>query len=93
MDAVEQSSLVWHKRPCTNGECVEVAFRSQRVFLRNSVLAPMGPVLEFSHSEWNAFLAGVMAHEFDAPSVLAAQADSAISSPVTPDIPGVSYDA
>lgn len=47
-----------------NPNCVEVGFVTAEVLLRDSK-DPDGPVLRFTADEWNAFLAGVRAGEFD----------------------------
>ena len=47
----------------TNG-CVEVAFVEGRVAVRDSK-DRAGPVLEFTRTEWEAFLTGVARGEFD----------------------------
>jgi hypothetical protein len=44
--------------------CVEVAFLEDGVAVRDAKRRD-GAVLEFSHSEWAAFLRGVAAGEFD----------------------------
>lgn len=46
------------------GGCVEVAFRSGKVFVRDSKDQD-GPVLAFTVSEWGNFIKGVKAHEFE----------------------------
>lgn len=57
--------LAWRKsRASGTGNCVEVARRGGMVFVRDSKVAPQGPALAFTSSEWNAFLAGVSAGEF-----------------------------
>jgi Domain of unknown function (DUF397) len=47
-----------------NPACVEVGFVTAEVLLRDSKHQD-GPVLRFNTDEWNAFLAGVKAGEFD----------------------------
>jgi hypothetical protein len=47
--------------------CVEVRFQGDRVPVRNS-RDPDGPVLVFTASEWDAFVAGVKLGEFDRPA-------------------------
>jgi hypothetical protein len=47
-----------------NPACVEVGFVTAEVLLRDSK-DQGGPVLRFNADEWNAFLAGVKAGEFD----------------------------
>lgn len=50
-------------------DCVEVRFGQHRVHVRDSKDQP-GPTLEFTYSEWRAFLSGVRAGEFDLPDGL-----------------------
>lgn len=52
---------------CTNGSCVEVAVEERRVRMRDSK-ETNGPELNFTRSEWLAFLDGAKAGEFDLPS-------------------------
>ncbi len=51
-------------RSGNNGACVEVGTCDCGVQVRDSK-DQTGPVLTFTHPEWNAFLAGVAAGEFD----------------------------
>lgn len=51
---------------CGSGTCVEVAQVDASVLVRDSK-HPDGPVLRFSIEEWEAFLLGVEAGEFDLP--------------------------
>ena len=62
---VDLSSAVWRKSTFsgTNG-CVEVAFVQGRVAVRDSKQRG-GPVLVFTDHEWEAFLRGARAGEFD----------------------------
>lgn len=46
------------------GQCVEVAVTSEAIGVRDSK-DPAGPRLVFTPAEWDAFLAGVRAGEFD----------------------------
>ena len=48
----------------TNGSCVEVAFLTDRVAVRDSK-DRAGPLLVFTQAEWHAFLSGARAGEFD----------------------------
>ena len=61
------SELVWRKATAshTNG-CVEVAFADdgEHVLVRNS-RTPLGATQTYTRREWQAFLAGVLAGEFD----------------------------
>jgi hypothetical protein len=59
--------FTWRKSSLSgaSGDCVEVAFTDgQDVCVRDSK-DPSGPVLEFTPTEWRAFLAGVRHGEFD----------------------------
>lgn len=62
---VDLSSAVWRKSTFsgTNG-CVEVAFVQGQVAVRDSKQRG-GPVLMFTTHEWEAFLSGARAGEFD----------------------------
>jgi hypothetical protein len=56
----------WRKSAASgSGDCVEVAFvDDDEVLVRHSKVRK-GPILRFTPSEWDAFLAGVRAGEFD----------------------------
>ena len=57
--------LAWRKSSeSLNGDCVEVAPLPGGVAVRDSK-NPNGPMLEFTHSEWRAFIAGANKGEFD----------------------------
>ncbi|MEV0386332.1 DUF397 domain-containing protein [Nonomuraea sp. NPDC050643] len=62
----EWADAAWFKATFSDhgGGCVEVAFGKNWVGVRDSK-DPMGPTLRFSAAEWNAFLSGVYAGEFD----------------------------
>jgi hypothetical protein len=61
----ESSPGTWRKSMASGtGNCVEVSFAAGAVLMRHS-LNPKGPMLSFSHSEWEAFLTGVRDGEFD----------------------------
>jgi hypothetical protein len=64
----DQGPLAWRKSSFSgiNG-CVEVAFAGDRVAVRDSKDGGLGPVLEFTSEEWQAFLAGARGREFDLP--------------------------
>jgi hypothetical protein len=47
--------------------CVDVAVRDEQVLLRDSK-DPAGPVLRFCFREWQVFLRGVRAGEFELPT-------------------------
>jgi hypothetical protein len=56
---------VWQRAPGDTSEgAVEVAFVDELIGLRNSA-QPDGPVLVFTRSEWEAFVAGAQNGEFD----------------------------
>ncbi|NLE07545.1 MAG: DUF397 domain-containing protein [Parcubacteria group bacterium] len=48
----------------THNRCVEVAFKDEMVFVRDSK-NPEGSVLCFSRGEWQAFSKGVKDNEFE----------------------------
>ncbi|GLW11982.1 hypothetical protein Misp01_71100 [Microtetraspora sp. NBRC 13810] len=59
--------LIWRKSSAsTTGECVEVAFGPESAYVRDSN-SPDEAVLEFSRSDWVAFVVGVRRGEFDWP--------------------------
>ena len=62
---MDLSSAVWRKSTysCT-GNCVEVALVDDQIAVRDSK-DRSGPVLVFTHAEWDAFLGGVRDREFD----------------------------
>jgi hypothetical protein len=62
----DQARVEWRKssRSTTRG-CVEVALVGDRIAVRDSKQEGRGPVLEFTATEWAAFLGGVRGGEFD----------------------------
>lgn len=68
MSEPDRVSLEWRKSSESggNGNCVEVAFDPESVYLRHSRDGDE-LVLRFRHQEWAAFLAGVHNGEFDLP--------------------------
>lgn len=46
------------------GNCVEVRLAGERVEVRHSHW-PDGPTISYSRDEWDAFISGVKAREFD----------------------------
>ena len=58
--------LVYRKSSFSGGgeNCVEVAFTSTAVYVRNSKRPHEDPKV-FTHDEWNAFTLGAKAGEFD----------------------------
>jgi hypothetical protein len=71
----------WRKSSASGASnCVEVRFVEQDgVLLRNSRL-PEGPIVRFTLSEWDAFLAGVQLGEFDKPELLTGPLEAGRSS-------------
>lgn len=68
MADVERTDLAWRKSEASaDGACVEVAFSGDKVYMRQSK-DPGGGALEFSRSEWSAFLIGARSGTFDLPS-------------------------
>jgi hypothetical protein len=65
----EYASLVWRKSSASgaNGNCVEVAFGLESVYVRHSE-GSHGLVLRFQYQEWAAFLSGAHNGEFDLPA-------------------------
>lgn len=57
----------WHKAEASNGgtNCVEVMQTEDGFLVRDTKDAGTGPVLSFTHAEWEAFLSGVSNGEFD----------------------------
>ena len=57
----------WRRaRRCSSSGCVEVAMRGDGIAVRDSK-RPDSPVLSYTREEWDAFVAGVKAGEFDVP--------------------------
>jgi len=55
----------WRKSSASgSGDCVEVALQGEAVIVRDSKRGDSN-ILEFTHSEWGAFLLGVRSGEFD----------------------------
>lgn len=60
------AGLSWLKSSWSGtGNCLEVAGYDTRALVRDSK-DPAGPILVFTKAEWQAFLAGAKAGEFDA---------------------------
>jgi hypothetical protein len=67
MREVDLSSASWRKSTrsgAAQGDCVEIARLHTSVAVRDSK-HPVGPVLLFSLCEWQSFVAGAKAGEFD----------------------------
>ena len=63
---MDLSQVDWRKSTHSGmGGCIEVAMLGDRVAVRDSK-NPHGPILEFSRTEWTAFLKGVHDGEFNA---------------------------
>jgi hypothetical protein len=68
MSTPPASSLAWRKSSHSagnGGECVEVATLPDGGRAVRDSKDPDGPVLRFTAAEWQAFLAGARAGEFD----------------------------
>ncbi|WP_203816366.1 DUF397 domain-containing protein [Paractinoplanes ferrugineus] len=63
---MQDANLTWRKstRSGAAGHCVEVANVPAAVLVRDSKDVE-GPVLTFAATQWNGFIAGVRAGEFD----------------------------
>lgn len=63
--------LTWRKSSRSTGNggaCVEVRLAGNQIQLRDTKTVADGPVNEFNHEEWLAFVEGVKAGEFDLPA-------------------------
>ena len=61
-EAVDRG-LPWRRsQACADDKCVEVAGQGEHIYLRG---APADGVLRFTRAEWEAFLAGAKAGDFD----------------------------
>ena len=70
MGSFHPSGVTWRKSTYSNngGNCVEVACLDDgRVAVRDSKAGSAGPVLLFLAGEWDAFVRGMKAGEFDRP--------------------------
>jgi predicted secreted Zn-dependent protease len=65
---MQDATLTWRKstRSGAAGHCVEVANVPAAVLVRDSKDVT-GPVLSFGTTDWNTFIAGIRAGEFDRP--------------------------
>lgn len=62
---IDWSRAAWRRAlNCTHGDCVEVAFHTGQVAVRDSK-DPQGRMLRFNSIEWKAFLDGVRRGDFD----------------------------
>lgn len=70
MSDSDPAALSWRKSSASaSGDCVEVAGSNGSVFVRDSKQR-LPHVLEFTPSEWQAFIYGVRAGEFDLDRVI-----------------------
>lgn len=60
----------WKKsaRSGSSGNCVEARMEDGTVQIRDTKDNGSGPILSFTRGEWDAFLAGAKAGEFDLPA-------------------------
>ncbi|GGL12365.1 hypothetical protein GCM10014719_12950 [Planomonospora parontospora subsp. antibiotica] len=78
VSTVDPSRVMWRKSSLsTGGDCVEVAVvpgdpalaahkaDADELYLVRDSKDPNGPALAFTQSEWDAFVGGVKAGEFD----------------------------
>jgi hypothetical protein len=64
------SMAQWRKSDdSADGGCVEVAYVSGSIGVRDSKAKGRGPLLVFNEREWRAFLAGARRGEFDLPAL------------------------
>jgi hypothetical protein len=62
-------ALSWRKSSASGtGDCVEVALSNESILVRDSKQR-LPYILEFTFSEWRAFLSGAQAGEFDPESL------------------------
>jgi len=65
MTEAQNQGLLWHRsRACADTACVEAASEEENVFLRDAK-KPDNAVLCFTRAEWDAFLTGAKAGDFD----------------------------
>ena len=63
----DSSGSTWFKSSFSQpgGCCLEVRIEGDQIHVRDTKDAEAGPVLTYTADEWNAFLAGAKAGEFD----------------------------
>ncbi len=64
--AADVAAAAWHKSSWSsrNGSCVEVAeLRHERIGVRDTKAAGVGPVLAFTHEQWAKFLTKIKRDE------------------------------
>jgi hypothetical protein len=62
------TNAAWRKATRSNpnnNNCVEIAFVAAGVAVRDTKHNGTGPILQFTHPEWEAFIGGVKDGEFD----------------------------
>ena len=65
-DAAHGATLTWRSARCSTQSCVEVANLAEGgVAIRDSKAGDTSAVLLFSGDEWNAFVTGIKAGDFD----------------------------
>jgi hypothetical protein len=66
MNSAKLTGAMWRKSSRSNGQanCIEIAFLGATVAMRDSKDRGSGPILRFSHGEWQAFVAGVEGEQF-----------------------------
>lgn len=65
MTSPQRSGFAWQRSAaCGSAACVEVAPTDLGVAVRDSK-SQSGPILEYTRSEWSAFVTGVKKGEFD----------------------------
>lgn len=58
---------VWNKSTFSSStDCVEARIDGDRIEVRDTKAKGQGPSLSFTHSEWDAFIKGAKADEFNA---------------------------
>jgi predicted secreted Zn-dependent protease len=59
------TGLIWHTTlSCNGGACVKVAASAQAILIADSK-EPDGPVLSYTQTEWQEFVAGIKNGDFD----------------------------
>jgi hypothetical protein len=62
-----KGQLTWRRSSrCEYAACVEFAMGGDYIYLRDSKEAGVGEILMFARSQFNAFLNGMKANEFEA---------------------------
>ena len=60
-----QTNPVWRTTlSCNGGECIQVAASGQAILIADSK-QPEGPILSYSHVEWQQFVTGIKNGDFD----------------------------